>query len=209
MTPTPAPPARVHHPLAYLGGDQVLLFGGLSGPYYGDTWVYDLSANTWTQSSPTPSPSARYLHALAPLGEGQALLFGGWDAGGYDAETWLANGFDPTVVTLLSFNAAAEGTAIRLDWETATEVDNLGFNLHRAGSPGGVKVQINEQLIPSQAPGSPLGAAYDFADETVAPGVTYCYWLEAVDVYGRGQLFGPVQATAGMWQQVYLPLLVR
>jgi len=42
--------------MAYLGGDQVLLFGG--DDYYGydgETWVYDLSANSWTNKEPPPT----------------------------------------------------------------------------------------------------------------------------------------------------------
>ena len=35
--------------MAYLGGDQVLLFGGeLPSGSSDETWVYDLSDNTWT-----------------------------------------------------------------------------------------------------------------------------------------------------------------
>ena len=65
--------------MAYLGGDQVLLFGGYDGSgYNGETWVYDLSANTWTNQAPAAAPSARDRHAMAYLGGDQVLLFGGW-----------------------------------------------------------------------------------------------------------------------------------
>ena len=44
-----APSARSRHAMAYLGGDQVLLFGGeLPSGSSDETWVYDLSDNTWT-----------------------------------------------------------------------------------------------------------------------------------------------------------------
>jgi len=72
--------------------DKVLLFGGwkAASGRYGDTWVYDLSANTWTdQTPPTAAPSARFLPAMASLGGDQALLFGGDDANGYNGETWV------------------------------------------------------------------------------------------------------------------------
>ena len=74
--------------MAYIGGDQVLLFGGYDGSNDDETWVYDLSDNTWTKQSPTAKPSARYLHALANIGGDQVLLFSGWD-GSYDDETWV------------------------------------------------------------------------------------------------------------------------
>ncbi|MCI0601894.1 kelch repeat-containing protein [bacterium] len=55
--PATSPSARHNHGLAYIGGDQVLLFGGFSGG--AETWVYDLSDNTWTQKFPPTPPLAR------------------------------------------------------------------------------------------------------------------------------------------------------
>ena len=78
--------------MASLGGDQVLLFGGYDGARDGETWVYDLSDNNWTNMAPATGPSARYWHAMASLGGDQVLLFGGYD-GAFDDETWLAAGF--------------------------------------------------------------------------------------------------------------------
>ena len=95
--------------MASLGGDQVLLFGGYGGSLNGDTWVYDFSANTWTNQSLVSSraqrvdaagPSARYGHAMASLGGDQVLLFGGYDDTSYHGDTWLATGFNPIAVTL-------------------------------------------------------------------------------------------------------------
>jgi hypothetical protein len=120
-----------------------------------------------------------------------------------DPALWIA--LSPTSVTLLSFTAEPAENSVLLQWETATEVDNLGFNLHRAERKDGPRTQVNAELIPSQVPpGSPGGAAYEFVDS--APGPRNYYWLEAVDVYGARTLFGPVQATLG---RVYLPLLRR
>lgn len=49
--------------------------------------------------------------------------------------------------------------------------------------------------MPSQAPGSTQGASYTFADAQVAPGQTWYYWLEDVDLNGATSLRGPVSAT--------------
>jgi hypothetical protein len=77
-----------------LGGDQVLLFGGWDGSsFYGDTWVYDLSDNAWTEQAPASGPSARGTHVMASLGLGNVLLFGGWDGSSNLGDTWLATGF--------------------------------------------------------------------------------------------------------------------
>jgi hypothetical protein len=101
---------------------------------------------------------------------------------------------NPTAVELVSFTATADARAIVVAWETASEVDNLGFNLYRGESPDGVRVKLNRSLIASQFPGSPVGAAYEFVDGLVQRGITYYYWLDAVDVSGSAATYGPVSA---------------
>jgi hypothetical protein len=103
----------------------------------------------------------------------------------------------PTAVELARFEAWPEGRAIHVEWETATEIDNLGFNLYRADTADGPYVKLNEELIPSQAPGSPEGAVYVWLDSTVQTGRTYYYKLEDVDIYGHTTLHGPVRVKAG------------
>jgi len=100
----------------------------------------------------------------------------------------------PTAVELAAFDAAAQDNGVMLTWETATELDNLGFNIYRADSQVGEMNKINASLIPSKDPGSTVGAAYSFLDESAVPGVTYYYWLEDVDVAGAAEMNGPVAA---------------
>jgi hypothetical protein len=100
----------------------------------------------------------------------------------------------PSAVTLASFAAAPAGKAIQVTWDTASEIDTLGFNLYRADAINGTRLQLNSGLIPSQIPGSPMGASYQFADTSALAGVTYYYWLEDVDATGMGSLHGPVSA---------------
>lgn len=105
--------------------------------------------------------------------------------------------FSPTSVDLLWFNARPEGRGITVRWETASEIDNAGFNLYRATALEGEKMQLNGDLIPSKVPpGSPIGAEYSWLDNRVVAGTIYYYWLEDVDIYGRATLHGPVKAEA-------------
>jgi hypothetical protein len=101
----------------------------------------------------------------------------------------------PTAVTLTSLNAEWDGERVSVAWETAQEMDNLGFNLYRSTSADGPYVKLNESLIPSQSPGSVAGAAYTWVDEDVEPGVTYYYKLEDIEVSGVHTLHGPVTAS--------------
>jgi hypothetical protein len=100
----------------------------------------------------------------------------------------------PTAVTLASFDANATGSAIELAWETATELDTMGFNIYRAESAYGLRTVLNRSLIAGQAPGSPMGASYQFVDNTAQPGVTYYYWLQEVDTNFEAAEYGPVSA---------------
>jgi hypothetical protein len=88
---------------------------------------------------------------------------------------------------------ARGGSPVTLRWETATEVDNVGFNVYRGLTNGGPWTKLNSGVIPSQvAPGSPVGAAYEWVDSAAPTGAVY-YLLEDVDTHGVITRHGPVQ----------------
>jgi len=95
--PATQPSGRFLHAMANIDGDQVLLFGGrhTTSGNFDETWVYDLSANTWAQQIPSSQPSARYGSAMAKIGGDQVLLFGGYDST-FDNETWVYDLSDNT-----------------------------------------------------------------------------------------------------------------
>lgn len=71
-----------------------------------------------------------------------------------------------------------------ISWETASEVDTLGFFLYRAEFPDGPFVQINE--TPLLATGDPLvGSSYSYEDRQVAWGKVYFYQLEELERSGN------------------------
>ena len=98
----------------------------------------------------------------------------------------------PLAVTLASFEAQGQTSSILLTWETVSEIDNAGFNLYRSDSSAGPGEL--QTFVPSAAPGSSQGAAYEWTDLDVLPGVTYFYWLEAIDLNGQATLLGSVNA---------------
>ncbi|MBN1919698.1 MAG: hypothetical protein JW892_00515 [Anaerolineae bacterium] len=102
----------------------------------------------------------------------------------------------PAAVTLLTFLGIPEEGAISITWETATELDNLGFNLYRSEIPFGPWGQLNPELIPAQYPGSILGAVYEWLDTDVIPANAYYYRLEAIDIHGVSTFYGPISVTA-------------
>lgn len=101
----------------------------------------------------------------------------------------------PLAVDLESFEAQAISDAIRLTWQTTSEVNNLGFNVYRSSTVEVPTMPQNGALLPSQGPGSTQGFAYEWLDSTAESGILYHYWLEDVDRDGTRTLHGPVTAT--------------
>jgi hypothetical protein len=100
---------------------------------------------------------------------------------------------DTTAVNLVNFNASSRPQGIQLNWQTAHEMDLLGFNLYRAEALDGLQVKVNPQLIPAMNPGQFQGNAYRYLDATAGAYKSYYYWVEWVgnrDI----QLYGPVTA---------------
>lgn len=96
-------------------------------------------------------------------------------------------------VSLLTFDVAVVSDGIRLNWSTASEIDNLGFHLYRsrdAGSAGGspaARQRITVRLIPG---GGTCNTTrnYAYVDGDAHPGNCYNYRLADVDYSGRETL---------------------
>ncbi len=113
-----------------------------------------------------------------------------------------------TVVVLSSFTATGHDGHVLVAWETASEIDNDGFNLWRSEAAEGEYAKLNTHLIPARG-GPTTGASYSYDDEAVTNGVTYRYKLEDVDLYGVSTFHGPVAATPQRLHWLYLPLVLK
>ena len=58
---------------------------------------------------------------------------------------------EPTLIDLVRFEASGKLARIFLKWETASEIDNMGFNIYRAESEDGEYVKINARLFLQKA----------------------------------------------------------
>jgi hypothetical protein len=114
-------------------------------------------------------------------------------SGDLDNYTFYAEGvMEPaTAITLVSFAATGEGNSVRVDWQTAQEIRNLGFNLYRSTSPDGPFIKLNDSLIPGLE-FSVKGKSYRYIDSAVTPGTLYYYQLEDIDASGKRTFHGPV-----------------
>jgi hypothetical protein len=96
-------------------------------------------------------------------------------------------------IDLKYFRAAALDDRVRLSWDCEGG-SYAGFNLYRdveAGAADAGRKRLNAGLITGKAP-------FAYADRDVVAATTYDYWLEAVPVTGKAQLFGPVSASPGV-----------
>ncbi len=84
-------------------------------------------------------------------------------------------------VELVDFNATKREGAVRLDWRTASEIENAGFEIQR--STDGVNfraisfVEGEGETVISQD--------YNYLDEEVLPGQIYYYRLKQIDINGQ------------------------
>jgi hypothetical protein len=99
-----------------------------------------------------------------------------------------------TLISLSSFTATPLSKEVVLEWTTASEVDNAGFNIYRAESEDGQYIKINDELIAAQG-SSTDGAAYEFVDNGLKNRKTYYYQLEDIDFNGESTYHGPTKAT--------------
>lgn len=98
---------------------------------------------------------------------------------------------------------------INIEWETASEVDTVGFNILRGETLQGDFTQINDQLIPAST--DPLSVnAYSYTDTNVKAGEIYYYFLEDMETSGITNRHGPleVKAASPKWLEVSLAAVI-
>ena len=105
-----------------------------------------------------------------------------WYTGCYDTDLRIG-------IVLDYFCARAEGEGVLIRWATAGEWNHAGFNLYRA-SADAAKSKLNAELIKGKSP-------YRYLDTGIESGEEYKYWLEAVELTGSKETYGPVYGTAG------------
>jgi hypothetical protein len=113
----------------------------------------------------------------------------------------------PTAVALADAWLEPGQGGVMIRWQTGSEINNLGFNIYRSRSDDpATAIKVNEQLIPSRAFGSVVGASYTYLDERAKSGVRYHYWLEDVEATGGVEgsdlfLVGLHYAGRGRWSR--------
>ncbi|MFZ2492200.1 MAG: C25 family cysteine peptidase, partial [Thermoanaerobaculia bacterium] len=113
----------------------------------------------------------------------------------------------PTLAQMRTMEAIQTPSGVTVAWQTSLEVDNLGFNVHRAVS-GGPLVKLNEHLIRGSAMFSrsrnrgSSGFSYRFKD--VPPAGALQYYIEDIDLRGIRTMNGPIVPRIGNADDIVL-----
>ena len=111
----------------------------------------------------------------------------------------------PTAVELLYFMVTWNGQTVLLNWATAEEIDNYGFNLYRAPVDDFSLAQLIHFEPSAIQGGTGSGATYRYLDMPPVQG-TWWYWLADIDTQGIQTVYNPSVAIAVQFQtQIYLP----
>jgi len=115
--------------------------------------------------------------------------------------TIASSGDSSLPVELSSFTATFSDDSVILKWRTETELNNVGFSIHRSGirknsgvaefpenSGIGSEKEDNNYVNIGYVKGAGNSATpkdYEFIDKDVEPELTYFYYLEDIDLFGN------------------------
>jgi hypothetical protein len=155
-----------------------------------------------------PATSTVYLYHRSAPGAGAFTKLGAmtYDAGTNElrysgvtslSEFIFASDVEPLPVELNSFTATVSDLGVKLNWETATEVDNYGFEIERASSPTTPRQGEWETIGFVQGHGnSNSPKSYSFVDDEAISG-TVIYRLKQIDTDGKFEYSPEVEVVIG------------
>ena len=158
------------------------------GLAYRPTYCY----GTWTDSTANWAFGTRQLELLGANSKQQSQN----SPSKTNPEYVLGGKNQPLAISLASFNASVADGCIDIFWETATEVDTVGFQLWRSETKKGVYELVPYSYTRSTSVTETRGAAYAFTDcSVVLDGTTdYYYKLEEIDTDNAKEnpFYGPI-----------------
>lgn len=100
-------------------------------------------------------------------------------------------------VVLTSFKGYPIPDGVRLKWETASEINNFGFNIFRSLDSLKNFSKLNSDLILGHGNSSSLHK-YDFFDNTVKSNLWYYYYLQSVSFNGEIENYSTISLFSGI-----------
>jgi len=110
--------------------------------------------------------------------------FNGSGLGAYTSTYSFTTGSEVSLaVQATDFTATSEVSAVKLSWQTKSEIQNTGFNIFRADSGTSLFTMVASYVSNDSLKGlgtSSTGRSYDFTDNKVSSGSTYAYKIQSV-----------------------------
>lgn len=112
---------------------------------------------------------------------------------------WWSYDDTPLPVELSSFDAELKDGSVILNWSTATEINNYGFEVQKS------KDETNWEVIEfvSGHFNSNAEHFYSFKDDNELSGTQY-YRLKQIDTNGESEIFGPVEVNLQVAAETFL-----
>jgi hypothetical protein len=111
----------------------------------------------------------------------------------------------PTAVKISDFSAFQTKDGVGLSWQSGFEANNLGYRLWRENN--GARTPVNKDFVAGsalQVGSQALTAGKDYhLLDNASNGQGASYWLEAVDLDGSSEWFGPVTADTRMRDEAF------
>ncbi len=174
VVPTTQPSAAVQLTLSWLPDND----NGISDFSQSRVFQQTAPGQPWAERSPPTNASARSITTLSPTSLTRFTV---------------SNAANPLPVTLLDFAARAEGpAAVRLNWATASEIDNAGFTVERSLD---ARTFVAVGTV-AGAGNSTVRRDYSLLDARLPGGATLLYYrLRQTDLSGSFS-FSPVRSVA-------------
>ncbi len=162
------------------------------------------SANAFEGSGPAPSPTTN-ISICRRDNEGgisYGIIGNGYDTNNNNNDFFQNATPSPLPVELSSFSAKAFSSSVQLNWQTATEVNNYGFEIERSPSqPSRRGGDFRPTLwggwgaigFVNGSGSSNSVKEYSFVDKNISSG-KYCYRLKQIDNDGRFKYSKEIEA---------------
>jgi hypothetical protein len=183
--------------LEYIGVTQNNLAKAFSLDGNGNfNWAGNIITFSTVVSSKSRLVSDVYNNSVSAL----AWSDGRQDAGGIYAQNIQANGLFGGVVPveLISFTAIVNGNQVELEWQTATEKNNSGFEVQRMGTASWEPIGF----VPGFGTTTEQHS-YTFSDENLSDGI-YHYRLKQIDYNGSFEYSNEIEVEISLVKEFNL-----
>ena len=193
-------------------GNEALVSGYSDNSSVGAAWVFTRSVGVWSQQGNKivgtgAIGSSQQGYSVCLSSDGTTAIVGGWNDNSSVGAAWVYSAA-PLPVELVSFTGVPTDRNVELRWQTATEVNNFGFEVERSVISN--RSSVNSSSINNWSKigfvegGGTSNAprAYSFIEKEVPAG-KYQYRLKQIDRDGKFTFSQPVEVVIGVVPTVF------